>query len=74
MTQVSRFFCELSEDNPYVRSATTEDVKKFILNLKNVVNAENSEFVLNMTSFYLSGLDETEFLAQVDDFAELVKK
>ena len=57
-----------------MKEATTEDVKGFILNLKNVVNAENSEFVLNMTSFYLSGLDEKEFLAQVDNFAELVKK
>ena len=74
MTQISRFFCELSEDNSFIGEATTEEIKAFILNLRNVVNAENSEFVLNMTSFYLSGLDESQFLAQVDVIAELVEK
>ena len=62
----------MAEDNKYVKEAMTEDIKGFILNLKNVMNAENSEFVLNMSSFYLSALDETTFLAHVENYAELV--
>jgi len=58
VTRISYFLRELSEDNSYVENLISQDLHKFILNLAEILNHENCEFVANMTLFYLNVIVE----------------
>jgi len=52
--QISAFIKELTSDNPYLGGFDRSALKTFVENFAQIMNEENSEFVMNLISIYFN--------------------